>query len=266
MIRASLFRGALVLLAAAVAPAHSQPGSPTLQQALDLFNAAKYQECFDQLSAYLQHEPASAPGYKILGMDEYMLGHPKEALAHLTRATELAPQDSESFYYLGRLRFSTDNPEAALAAFHQAIALDTSSVRARNHSGQALEALGRYKEAEEAYAAAIAEGEKQGKPSEWPFYNLGVLLLHDGRSAEAVTQLRKALGCNPRFSGAKVKLAMALSNQNHEPEAQTLLQEVLERDPGNAEAHYRLGVVLRKSGKQPEAREQFALFEKLRKP
>jgi Flp pilus assembly protein TadD len=236
-----------------------------MQHARELFNKAKYEECFQAVSGYLQRDPASAEGYKILGLDEYMLGRSKDALAHVTRATELAPGDSEAFYYLGRLYFSTDNPEAALTPLRRAIVLDASSVRARNHLGQSLEALGRYSEAEAAYAEAIQAGEKQASALQWPYYNLGLLYLHDGRADESVALLRKALVCNPRFIEARLKLAMALSAQNHLAEAQNLLEDVLRTDPHNAEAHYRLGVVLSKSGKQPEAKEQFGLFEKNRK-
>jgi len=265
MIRAGIVRTALVLVALAL-QGRSQTAPAALQHALDLFNAAKYEDCFQALSSYLQGKPESAAGYKILGMDEYMLGRTKDALDHVTHATELAPRDSEAFYYLGRLYFSSDNPQAALTSFERAIALDGSSVRARNHLGQSLEALGRYEEAEAAYVAAIAVGEKQARHSQWPYYNLGLLYLHDGRAEKSITLFREALEYNPRFLEARLKLAMAYSAQGHLADAQSLLEEVLRSNPANAEAHYRLGLVLSKLGKQAEAGEQFRLFERSRKP
>jgi cytochrome c-type biogenesis protein CcmH/NrfG len=93
-----------------------------------------------------------------------------------------------------------------------------------------------------------------------------VLYLDDGRTADAIAAFRRALQVNPPLPEAEIKLAVALSKQQPVPEAFDLLQQALRTDPGNAEAHYRLAVLLTKSGKREEAQEQFALFEKYRKP
>src|SRR4030095_10685983 len=119
-----------------------------LQRALSLFNSGKYQECFDLVSGWVQQNPASATGHKLRGMSQYMLGRPKEALSEVQRATELAPNDADAFYYLGRLYFSADNSLAALAALQRAIQLDPSSSRNRNQLGQTLEALARDRHSE----------------------------------------------------------------------------------------------------------------------
>ena len=139
----------------------SPSAEPPLKRALSLFNAGKYLECLDVISPYVQQNPASGAGHKLLGMDEYMLGRPREALVELQRATELTPKDADAFYYLGRLYFSADNAVAALAAFQRAIQLDASSVRAHNHLGQTYEALGRQGEAERAQS-----GSAQPEPTE----------------------------------------------------------------------------------------------------
>lgn len=238
----------------------------SLQQALALFNSGKYQESFDLVSQYLREAPSSPTAYKLLGMDEYMLGHPREALASVLHATELAPNDADALYYLGRLYFSTDKIPAALETFQKTLALDPLNVRARNYLGQSLEALGRRDEAEKAYLRASELQKDQVKKFAWPDYNLGVLYLDDGRTADAIAALRRALQLNPSFSEAEIKLAVALSKQQPVPEAFELLQQALRTDPANAEAHYRLAVLLTKSGKREEAQEQFALFEKYRKP
>jgi tetratricopeptide (TPR) repeat protein len=69
-------------------------------------------------------------------MSEYMLGKREEALQEVRRATELAPNDADAFYYLGRPHFSTDKFAAALGDFQRALDLDPSSVRTENHLGQ----------------------------------------------------------------------------------------------------------------------------------
>jgi tetratricopeptide (TPR) repeat protein len=245
------------------------PESPTpeppLKRALNLFNAGRYQECFDVIFPYVQQNPNSGAGHKLLGMDEYMLGRAREALVEVQRATELTPNDADAHYYMGRLYFSADNAVAALAAFQRAIELDPLSIRAHNQLGQTYEALGRQDEAERAYLKAIELEQSSSNKSEWPYYNLGLLYFHDGRVDGALLFLRKALSRNPSFPEAKIKLAVVLSNQNLTGEALRLLQEALESDPANAEGHYRLGLLLLKSGKREEAHQQLALFERYRK-
>jgi tetratricopeptide (TPR) repeat protein len=247
-------------------PAFPQVSADPLQQALALFNSGKYRECFDIVSPFVQQNLNSGAAHKLLGMDEYMLGKPREALLEVQRATELMPDDPDAFYYLGRLYFSADNAVAALAAFQRAIALDPSSVRGHNQLGQTYEGLGRPADAERAYLKAIELEGNQLKKSEWPYYNLGLLYLNSGRSEDSMSYFQQALACNPAFPEAKIKLAAALSNQKLSNEALKLLEEAVKIDPRNAEAHYRLALLLSKTGKREEAQEHFALFQKYRNP
>lgn len=253
------------LVAIFVGPILSQPPHEALETALKLFNSGNYQQCFDIVSPYVQRHPDSSAARKILGMDQYMLGKPREALQELLRATELNPKDADAFYYLGRLYFSADNVVAALTAFQKSIELDPSSVRATTQLGQTYEALGRMTDAERAYRRAIELEEQQPKKSEWPYYNLALLYVNTGHAAESVPYFREALARNPAFPEAKVKLAVVLVKQNLSSEALKLLEGAIQDDPQNSEAHYRLALLLAKTGKSEEAQRQFALFEKYRK-
>lgn len=257
---------AVLALVVLLYPAFGPSSTDTLRQALGLFNSGKYQESFELASQYLRENPNSPTAYKLLGMDEFMLGHPSEALASVTHAVELAPRDADALYYLGRLYFTSGNMLAALQTLQKTIALDPASVRAYNQLGQTYEALSRREDAEKAYVKAVEMERDQVQKSAWPAYNLGVLYLDDGRVADSINAFRRALQVNPAFPDAKVKLAVALSKEHPVPEAFDLLQQALATDPQNAEAHYRLALLLTKSGKRAEAQEQFELFEKCRKP
>lgn len=243
-----------------------QSSSSPLEQALLAFNSGNYRECFQIVAPYVRAHPESGAGHKLLGMDEYMLGKPREALLELQQAVALSPQDPDAAYYLGRLYFSTDNAPAALAAFQRAIELNPLSVRAHNHLGQTYEALGRPDDGERAYLKAISLEEGQASRWEWPYYNLALLYFQSGRWEESKAYFRRSLACNPQFPEAKVKLAVLLSKQKLASEALTLLTEALQTEPRNAEAHYRMALLLTQSGKPDEAQEHFQLFEKYRKP
>jgi len=255
----------LPLLVALSGPVFPQGGTQPLERALVLFNAGKYQDSFDLASAYLLQNPGSEPAHKIVGMNEYMLGRPEEALQDLKRATELAPNDADAFYYLGRLHFSTDKVTAALSDFQRAVELNPSSVRTENHLGQTYEALGRWRDAERSYLRAIEMERGQVKKSEWPYFNLGVLYLSTGREQEAVAYLQGALRRNPSWAQGKVKLAAALASCEKIQQALTLLEAAVHSEPLNAEAHYRLALLLTKTGKAEEAQQHFDTFEQLRK-
>ena len=255
----------LPLLVSLSGPVFPQGGTNPLERALALFNAGKYQDSFDLASAYLLQNPGSEPAHKIVGMNEYMLGRPEEALREVKRATELAPNDADAFYYLGRLHFSTDKFAAALSDFQRALELDPSSVRTENQLGQTYEALGQWQDAERAYLKAIEIERSQAKKSEWPYFNLGVLSLKEGQSIEAIRWLREALVRRGSWTEAKVQLAAALSAGNQLDEARRLLEEALAAEPKNAGAHYQLARLLVKMRRPDEARRHFLLFAELQR-
>lgn len=236
-----------------------------LEEARQLLNDGRYQQSIEIAAEYVRVHPLSASAHKIAGMDEFMLGHPREAISALRRATELNPSDPDAFYYLGRLLFSADDAKAALAMFQKVLELDPASVRGHNHLGQTLEALGRSEDAERAYLDAIEADAAKPEHSEWPFYNLGLLYLNSGRSQRAVLYFQQALTRKPGMLEAKIKLAAAFVKLHREAEATTLLEEALRIDANSAEAHYRLALLLAKSGKHVLAQQHFDLFERYRK-
>ena len=131
--------------------------------------------------------------------------------------------------------------------------------------GQTFEGLSRFEEAKAAYRKAIQLEQSQPVKSEWPYYNLGVLYLKEGRAEEAVGLLREAVSRGPNWPEGKIQLAVALFSSNHEEDARNILAEVLAADPRNADAHYQMGRLLLKSGRQEEARQHLQQFEALRK-
>ncbi len=192
-----------------------------------------------------------------------MTGKQENARTELERASALSPQDAESFYYLGRVYFTASNMPRALSAFETTIELDPRSVRAHNHLGQTLEGLARFSEAKAAYLTAIKLESAQTIRSEWPFHNLGALLLQQGEAEQAATYFREALTRNPRLVPSKVKLAMALSLSGKLDEARLSLEEALRLEPRSSDAHYQMARLLTKMQRPEEARKHFLAFQQL---
>ena len=83
------------------------------------------------------------------------------------------------------------------------------------------------------------------------YYLLGLLESSRGRSAEAITALRKAVEINPRNLVATYKLAEEIErqgNENSESEYQQLIQKMLEVQPDNLAVLLELGRIAAKRG------------------
>lgn len=244
------------------------PQLPTLPylRAYLYFRTGNYEQSLPLILGYVKENPADGSSHKILGLNYFMLGKGDLALSELKRTLELVPTDFEACYYLGRLYFTNNKMPLALETFQKAIELDPSSVKAHNHLGQTYEALAQYPAARMAYLKAIELEQRQNTRSEWPYFNLGVLCLNEGRAQEAIEYLRQALDRKPIWSEGKAKLATALLTLGKDEEALALLNEAIKINPGNVAARYRLAQLLTKLGRRDEARQQYLLYEKSKKP
>lgn len=231
-----------------------------------LFSAGRYEESLKVMEPLAERNPEHAATRKVIGLSQFMLNRADLAEAELKRAVSLAPKDAEAYYYFGRVLFMRDNPAGALTAFQKATELDASSVRAYNHLGQTYEALVQYPAAREAYLKAIELEERQSAKSEWPYFNLGVLCLREGRATEAEGYLRQALERQPFWSEANAKLGMSLSALDKLPEALSCLERALQIDPKNVDARYQYARLLVKMGKPDEAERHFQIFRQQKKP
>lgn len=231
-----------------------------------LFQTGSYQQSSVYALRYLERNPASGDAHKILGLDYFMQGQSALAETALQRACDLSPADSDVRYYLGRIQFERHNLPAALQSFQSAVVLDPGSIRGFNHLGQTYEGLARFDDARAAYKKAIELDQFQPKHSEWPYFNLGVLSLKEGRALEATRWLREALVRKPSWPEATVQLAAALGSTNQFEEARRLLEVLLAADPKNAPAHYQFARLLVKMHLPDEARRHFLLFADLKRP
>lgn len=230
------------------------------------FSAGRYTEALDWARRYLEEQPDGGETRKVSGLAKFMLGDRAGAERELHRASSLLPGDFDARYYLGRVYFEGSKLTLALESFRLAIDLEPRSVKARNHLGQTLEGLTRYEEAKKAYRDAIDLEQNGSERSEWPYYNLGALMLAEGDTEQAVMLLERALERNPSSLQTRTKLGTAYSAGSRLQDARAQLLEVVNAEPSNADAHYQLGRVLMKLGEEEQARRHLALFERLREP
>ncbi|MCL5036172.1 MAG: tetratricopeptide repeat protein [Chloroflexi bacterium] len=84
-------------------------------------------------------------------------------------------------------------------------------------------------------------------------HNLGVTMMRQGRSGDAVPVLRKALALSPEDTGSLVALGAALSNTDEYPDALIYLEKAAEISPGSAKVLMNLATCLLRAGEYDAA-------------
>ncbi len=170
-----------------------------------------------------------------LGAAHYAAGNYEQAFEPLLRATEVAPDLTQSYYYLGRLY------KRVTGQFPKRI----------------MEKLKSY----------LARGPKDP----WAHYFYGVGLFEEQRKlraedfAEAEAHFKKALGWKSGFAEAYFSLGLLYHARGRIADSVVQFQRAVESDPEMPEAHYRLGIAYSKLGEKEKAKEEFRLQQELRK-
>jgi tetratricopeptide (TPR) repeat protein len=95
-------------------------------------------------------------------------------------------------------------------------------------------------------------------PGCWMAYNnLGVALMADGQTDEAIIRYRRAEEIEPAFAGVHSNLGAALLRQGRTDEAIAELERAQQIEPGDVETHNNLGMALRRQGRLAEAIDQY---------
>jgi tetratricopeptide (TPR) repeat protein len=138
---------------------------------------------------------------------QYLLafeGDPENGSLSIMERKEPAPQVSAQDWFDRALECEETDAQAALEAYHKAIAADPKLLDAHVNLGWLLHEGGRLDEAERAYRAGI---EACG-PEPLLLYNLGVLLADMNRKREAAEVYEAALRANPGFADCHYNLAL----------------------------------------------------------
>lgn len=149
---------------------------------------------------------------------------------------------------------SGQHPQA-MDAFRTANNIDPYNAQLHYYMGNSLRALGRPTDAITEYKEArrIAGGDLPIA------INLAVTLMENGRTPEAIEDLRKAIGQrwpatdNRIIAQAHLNLANALANTGATSDAETEYRNAITEYPMYAQAHFGLGLVLDRLGRRTEA-------------
>jgi tetratricopeptide (TPR) repeat protein len=156
----------------------------------------------------------------------------------------------ETYLAAGRLAETRGDLALAVAVYRKAIALNHDCVEGYNCLGLALDALGEYKQGEEAFLKAIVLAPDKA----YLRNNLAFSYMRQGRWKDAESMLRKALELQPDFARARINLAMVFAQGGQYDRAQEEFLRVLPP----VSAHYNMGLIYEAAQQYEQARSSYA--------
>ena len=195
---------ALVVFALALAaPAFPQS---LKDRAQTFYEQGKFVEAAQTLERHLAENPEDFQARLLIGLCHQQAGNPLAAAAAYQQAVDRRPNDSVARFRLAQAQYFAGKFTEAEKNARASLDLGGSPVYIFNLIGLVLEQKHAYQEALEAYETAI-----RAEPREYgdPHLNAGVLLLRQGRPAEALERLHSAIGADPRSAEALYQRARA---------------------------------------------------------
>ena len=179
-------------------------------------------------------------------------GRHDQALEYLKRCEQVAPDDHHVLVEEGKTLTDLGRLDEAERVLRRAIRVRDAA--AEYNLGTVLDHLGREADARDHYEQALAID---------PFHvramnNLGVLRDRHGDATGAMTLFTRALQIDPEDAEVLSNVGTALINQRRYAEALRVLESAVASDPAAPDARNNLGIALAQSGRLVEARQQFA--------
>jgi superkiller protein 3 len=154
---------------------------------------------------------------------------PPQALTALREAVALDPSVASYHNTLGVLLLQLQRPDLALTEFRDATRLDPAFADARLNLGIALAETGHWQEAADAYRAALALPTLSSPAA--AHQNLGLALYHLRRYRESEESLRFALALDPAMEAAYYNLGLLLLAEGRRDEARVAFRKTREVAP-----------------------------------
>jgi len=202
--------------------------------------AGRLDEAEALLKQLLAAKPIEPTAVHLLGIIFHQRGQLTQAIEHVKRAIELAPQVALFQANLGEMYRLAGRPDLALEHGKKAVALNPEYPEALSNIGVAHYERKEYEDAAASHRRAI-----ELRPSFAQAHsNLGnafhALRDFDG----AVACYRRAVEINPRFADAWSNLGTSLHHAGRYEDPMYALRRAIALDPNNPNAHSGLGILL----------------------
>jgi Flp pilus assembly protein TadD len=215
----------------------------------------------DSLKEYTSAAALRAPTateLRNVALDYVLLKDLPDAERWMSRSLAMDSNDAETWYTMGRLRYTQGRYGDALTCFQKTLVLNPRSIKGEDNLGLAYEALNRNDEAVHAYRTAIALQKDDPAQSEQPLLNLAILLLHRNQVEEAEQLLEQAAKIAPKEPRIHENLGQAYLRTGRAADAVKEIAAAVTLAPENPRYHYLLGQAYRRQGDDAHAKQEFA--------
>lgn len=282
--------------------AQAEKASPGTTDALlyegkALANLARFKDAEAALRAYVNRHPDSADGLYMLGYVFNREDQPAESLRTYTKAAQLSrpksddlkvvatdyvllndyvdaikwmrqaiefdPANESAWYGLGRCYYSQSSFGDAEQAFRYALKLNPTDLQAQINLALTLEMLNEPAKADKEYRGAVALADKDPHADQWPYLDYASFLLEEGKAAESIPLLERAIALAPHCAKCHGKLGRALEATGKYDAAVTELKNAVTLNPKDAQLHYALGHAYKAAGMAAEANRELAIAAKM---
>ena len=220
----------------------------------------------DSLSAYTQAAALRKPTaveLTTVASDYVLLTDYADAKRWLTVATRTEPTNAAAWYLLGRTDYNLDLAEEARQAFLTCLRLQPDHIKAHYNLGLTEERLHHPDDALAAYHQAIALEAQLPHHDSQPYLDLGMLLLQQEKPQEALDPLRSAVQLAAANPLAHQQLALCLEKLGRYQEAADEMALCAQLAPNSQAPPFFLGRIYRRLGRNADAKEQFARAQTL---
>lgn len=273
-----------------------QPDTKGLAHELGIvyYKKSDYAKAITNLKKALAEDPVDNEALQLLGISNYLAGHPADAIPALEKVQAWYPSANvDASYILGICYMQTKDYPNSRRAFAKMFAVPPDSAASYLFTARMMLRFDFEVPAEEYAKKAVDLDPKLPLAHSL----LGEIYLYKSRIPEATEQFQKELELNPGDAAAYYKLADAYSRAQKYEEAERLLQrsiwldatstgpyilmgKVLEKkgesalavralqraiamDPNNSIPHHLLGLAYRELGRNEDAERELKLSEQL---
>lgn len=215
-----------------------------LQQALQHLTRNELAPAEAMLSRGLAMQPGNVDALHLMGQMRWVQKRLDEAEDYYRKTLEKEPGRAEAHAHLGQLLHATGRYDEAIAEFREALRLKLDLADAHFGLGFALAAKQDYVAAERAYRAGLAQPKRNVQHVAALKHNLGVVLTHQNKHAEALAEITAAQAMVPNLPNADFNAGNALQMLGRLQEAEMAYLRALTRNPLDLRAHAELNRLL----------------------
>lgn len=183
----------------------------------------------------------------------------EEAIQAFTKALELNPQDSVTYYNRGLAYSMVDEGEKAIEDYTKALELNPQYSSAYNNRGVVYNELGENEKAIEDYTKALEINPKYSDA----YYNRGFSYSALGENEKAIEDYTEAIRINAQHSAAYYNRGYVYDELGENEKALEDYTKAIEISPKDSDAYYNRGLIYRTLGQHKKAEEDMKKAKEL---